>query len=102
MADLGLGTVSGAFWIPGSMLLGGGIGAGVVGGIGSPGRLGVGGVGCGGRTSAATARLDRDIIQISRVVTHITCVFMTGTSRFNGIAETHLSINLPFSSVPKY
>jgi hypothetical protein len=76
MADLGLGTVSGTFWIPGSMLLGGGIGAGVVGGIGSPGRPGTGGVGLGGMVSAATARLDMHMIQIRSVAALITCVFI--------------------------
>ena len=77
MADLGLGTVSGTFWIPGSMLLGGGIGAGVVGGIASPGRPGTGGVGFGGVTSAATARLEMHMMQISSVAAPITSIFKT-------------------------
>lgn len=87
MADFGLGTVSGTFWIPGSMLLGGGIGAGVVGGIGSPGRLGTGGVGFGGITSAAMAGLDMYRIQISSVATQITCGFIKRTSCSKGIAD---------------
>ena len=77
MADLGLGTVSGTFWIPGSMLLGGGIGAGEVGGIASPGRPGTGGVGFGGVTSAATARLEMHMMQISSVAAPITSIFKT-------------------------
>ena len=77
MADLGLGTVSGIFWIPGSMLLGGGIGAGVVGGIGSPGRPGTGGVGLGGMTSAAMARLEMHMAPIISAAAPITCIFKT-------------------------
>ena len=85
MADLGLGTVSGTFWIPGSMLLGGGIGAGVVGGIASPGRPGTGGVGFGGMTSDATARLEIHMTQISSVAAPITSVFKTHLMlRWNG------------------
>jgi len=74
MADLGFGTVSGTFWIPGSMLLGGGIGVGD-GGIGSAGRPGTGGVGFDGTTSAATARLDIHMMKVNSIATLITSIF---------------------------
>ena len=67
------------------MLLGGGIGAGVVGGIGSPGRPGTGGVGFGGMTSAATARLEMHMTQITSVAAPITSIFKTHLMlRWNG------------------